>query len=86
LHLSSHLYYVDFTKAPNPSFPFLSSRIDPYCRLDLRAEHELWNDQASITVGVRNLLDGGHFEGSTLFLNNAEVPRTVFAEFRMTFK
>ncbi|MFH1419820.1 MAG: TonB-dependent receptor [Planctomycetota bacterium] len=83
LHLSSHLYYVDSTKAPNPSFPFMPSRIDPYMRLDLRAEYELWDDQASIAVGVRNLLDGGHFEGGTLFLNNAEVPRMVFAEFRL---
>jgi len=86
LHLSSHLYYIDFTKAPNPSLPFVPSRIDPYFRLDLRAEYELWDDQASISVGVRNLLDEGHFEGSTLFLNNAEVPRMVFAEFRLTLK
>ncbi len=83
LHLSNHLYFVDFCKAPNPSLPFMPSRINPYLRLDMRAEYELWDDQASIAVGVRNLLDGGHFEGSTMFLNNAEVPRMVFAEFRL---
>ncbi len=86
LHLSSHLYYVDSTKAPNPSFPFVSSRIDPYFRLDLRAEYEFWKDTASVSVGVRNLLDGGHFEGSSLFLNDAEVPRMIFAELRIALK
>ncbi|MFQ5430329.1 MAG: TonB-dependent receptor plug domain-containing protein [Phycisphaerae bacterium] len=86
LHLASHLYFVDAVKAPNPSNPFLSRRIDPYLRLDLRAEYELWNDQASFSVGVRNLLDSGHFEGSTLFMNDAESPRMVFAEFRIRVK
>ncbi len=86
LHLSSHLYYVDFLKAPNPANPFVPRRIDPYLRLDLRAEYELWNDQASIAVGVRNLLDTNHFEGTTMFLNDAEVPRMVFAEFRLTLE
>ncbi len=40
----------------------------------------------SIAVGVRNLLDSGHYEGGTLFLNDAEVPRMIFAEFRLTLK
>ncbi|MFQ5502552.1 MAG: TonB-dependent receptor plug domain-containing protein, partial [Phycisphaerae bacterium] len=83
LHLSSHLYWVDFVKAPNPSLPFISNRIEPYFRLDVVAEQELWDDRASIAVGVRNLLDSGHFEGSTIFMNDAEVPRMVFAEFRL---
>ncbi len=86
LHLSSHLYWVDFTRAPNPSCPFMRSRIAPYFRLDLRAEYELWDDQAALAVGVRNLLDSGHYEGGTLFLNNAEVPRMIFAEFRLAIK
>ena len=37
----------------------------------------------SIAVGVANLLASGHFEGSTLFLNDAEVPRMVYAELRL---
>ncbi|MFQ5489737.1 MAG: TonB-dependent receptor plug domain-containing protein [Phycisphaerae bacterium] len=86
LRLSSHLYYVDATNAPNPANPFQSRGIDPYFRLDLRAEYEFWDDRASVAVGVSNLLDSGHFEGSTLFLNDAEVPRMVFAELRFKIK
>lgn len=86
LRLSSHLYYVDAVQAPNPSNPFSPRHIDPYFRLDLRAEYEFWDDRASVAVGVRNLLDSGHYEGSTLFLNDAEVPRTVFAELRFQIK
>jgi iron complex outermembrane recepter protein len=83
LHLSSHLYFVDSVEAPNPSFPFVSRDIDRYFRLDLRAEYEFWNKQASLSVGVRNLLDDHHPEGTTLFLNNAEVPRMIYAELRI---
>ena len=86
LRLSGHLYYVDAVKAPNPANPFVSRRIDPYFRLDLRAEYEFWNDRASLAVGVSNLLDSNHYEGGTLFLNDAEVPRTIFAEFRLQIK
>jgi hypothetical protein len=83
LNLSGHLYYVDAAKAPNPANPFVPSRIDPSLRLDLRAEYAFQDDGGSIAVGVANLLDSGHFEGSTLFLNDAEVPRMVYAELRL---
>jgi iron complex outermembrane recepter protein len=83
--LSAHLYFVDATDAPNPANPFAAQRIDPYLRLDLRAEYEFQED-ASIAVGVRNLLDPDHPEGATLFLNDAEVPRTVYAELRIAIK
>lgn len=86
LHLSSHLYYVDAVQSPNPVNPFGTLRSDPYFRLDLRAEHEFWNDQASLAVGVSNLLDSHHLEGASSFLNNAEVPRMVYAEFRMRIR
>jgi iron complex outermembrane receptor protein len=86
LHLSGYLYYVDATKAPNPANPFMPRHVDPYFRLDLRAEYEFWNDDASVAVGVRNLLDSNHYEGGTLFLNDAEVPRMVYAELRLAFK
>ncbi len=86
LHLSSHLYYVDAVKTPNSAFMFVPRHVDPYFRLDLLAEYEFWNDRASVSVGVRNLLDDDHFEAGTLFLNNAEVPRMVFAELRLSFK
>jgi hypothetical protein len=55
-------------------------------RLDLNAEYEFWNDEASLAVGVRNLLDPHHYEGGTLFLNDAEVPRMIYAEFRLHIK
>jgi iron complex outermembrane receptor protein len=86
LHLSGHLYYVSTVRAPNPAVPFLGRYVSPYFRLDLRAEHEFWNDQASISVGVRNLLDPHHYEGGTTFLNDAEVPRMVYAELRVAVK
>ncbi|NLX13457.1 MAG: TonB-dependent receptor [Phycisphaerales bacterium] len=86
LHLSSHLYYVDAVQSPNPANPFGTLRSDPYFRLDLRAEHEFWQDRASVAVGVSNLLDSNHLEGGTSFLNKAEVPRMVYAELRIAFR
>jgi iron complex outermembrane receptor protein len=86
LHLSSHLYWVDAVSAPNSSFPLLPRRIDPYCRLDLRAEHEFWDDRASVAVGARNLLDRTHAEGGSAFLDWSEVPRMIYAELRLHVK
>jgi hypothetical protein len=37
-------------------------------------------DQAYVAVGVRNLLDPHHLEGTSAFINDAEVPRMVYAE------
>ncbi len=86
LHLSSHLYYVDAVTAPNVDLPFIHRNIDSYLRLDLRAEYEFWKDDASFAVGVRNLVDDSHAEGGTLFLNYAEVPSMVYAEFRVQIR
>ncbi len=86
LHLSSYLYYVDSVTAPNVDFPLVSRDIDAYLRWDLRAEQEFWKDDASFAVGVRNLLDDSHGEGGTLFLNYAEVPTMVYAEFRVRIR
>ena len=83
---SGHLYYVDAVRAPNPANPFVPRQVDSYFRLDLRGEYEFRDDQASIAVGVRNLLDSNHYEGGTLFLNDAEVPRMIFAELRLSMK
>lgn len=85
LRLSSHLYYVDASRGPNPWFPLVPQGIDPYFRLDLRAEQEFWDDRAALAVGVRNLLDKSHFEGTSAFLDEAEVPRMVYAELRVVF-
>lgn len=84
LHLGAHLYYVDAISAPNSSNPFGSRHIPRYFRLDLRAEYEFWQKRASVAVGVRNLLHENHYEGGTLFTNNAAVPRTVYAEMRVS--
>ena len=86
LHLSSHLYYVDATQIPNPANPVFLRPVDPQFRLDLRAEYEFWEDRAAIAVGVKNLLDSHHYEAGTTFLNDAEVPRMIYAELRMSFK
>lgn len=85
-HLSAHAYYVDDVYGPEPSFPFVARSIDDYWRLDLRVEHEFWDDRAALALGVRNLLDDHHPEGTSLFLNNAEVPRIFYAELRLDFK
>ncbi len=86
--LSSFLYYVGDSTAPDPAFPtpFTNLRIDDYFRLDLRAEYEFWKDRGSVAVGVRNLLDPEHPEGASSFQNFAEVPRMVYAEMRLVFK
>ena len=83
LNLGSYLYYVDATEAPDS---FGVRPIDPYLRLDLRAEYTFWDERAAVSVGVKNLLDPHHYEGSTAFLNNAEVPRMLYAELRVHFK
>lgn len=88
LRLSAHLYYVDHASGPNPTLPTQYTRLDipHYFRLDLRAEYEFWKDRGTVAVGVRNLLDPHHPEGTSGFQNYAEVPRMVYAELRMTFK
>jgi iron complex outermembrane receptor protein len=86
LHLSSHLHYVDDVAAPDPDMLFFAHDVDEYFRLDLRAEYELWDDQASVAIGVSNLLDDDHFEGSSLLINKAQVPRFVYAEFRLSIR
>jgi outer membrane receptor protein involved in Fe transport len=83
LSLSGHLYYVDATKSPNPANPFIPRRVPAYLRLDLLAEYAFWNERAAVSVGVRNLLDSHHYEGGSSFLNDAEVPRMIYAELRL---
>ena len=86
LHLSAHAFWVDAVTAPDPLNPFGSKRIDPYWRLDLRGEYEFWKDQASLAIGVRNLLDSHHPEGASQFINDAEVSRMIYAEMRFSVK
>ncbi|UCE59811.1 MAG: TonB-dependent receptor [Phycisphaerales bacterium] len=86
LHLSGHLYYVDEVKSPNPENPFVPRSIDSYFRLDVPAEYEFMADRASVAIGARNLLDSNHYEGGTLFLNDAEVPRMIYAESRLAIR
>lgn len=82
LNLSSQLFFVDSVKAANPYLPLTRKTIPSYFRLDLFAEYEIIPDRGWLTVGVRNLLDDQHPEGSTLFLHDAQVPRMYLAEFR----
>ncbi|MBN2560308.1 MAG: TonB-dependent receptor [Phycisphaerae bacterium] len=86
LHLSSHLFFVDEVNVPNGDLPMLPRREDAYFRFDLRAEHEFWDDRASLAFGVRNLTDAGHFEGGTSHFSSGEVPRMFYAEFRLSLK
>ncbi len=86
LNFSSHFYYVDAAQAPNGNFPSSIQDIDSYLRLDVMAEYEFSKKNGSLVVGVRNLLDKGHPEGGAEGLDNAEVPRMVFAEVRIELK
>lgn len=86
LNLSAHLFFVDDTNGPNPLLPFRRMQFAEYFRLDLRAEYEFWKDRGTVAVGVRNLLDSHHPEGTSLFLNNTEVPRMIYAEMRLNFR
>jgi iron complex outermembrane receptor protein len=86
IHLSSQLFYVSKTKAPNPTFPIFQKHIDEYFRLDLRAEYEFIKDRGWFAVGVQNLLDPAHFEGTSSMESEAQVPRMVYLEVKMTFK
>jgi len=86
LHLSSQLWYVDAVRSPLPTNPFASKGIPSYFRWDIRAEYEFWKKQAAFAVGVTNLTDPDHLEGRDKFYTDAEVPRMIYAEFRVTFK
>jgi iron complex outermembrane recepter protein len=86
IHLSGQLFYVSKVKAPNPTFPIFQKHIDEYFRLDLRAEYEFIKNRAWFAVGVQNLLDPAHFEGTSSMESEAQVPRMVYLEVKMTFK
>jgi len=86
VHLSANLYYTGDVEGTNPVFPLVRRDIASYSRLDLRAEHEFWKDRGSVAIGVRNLLDSHHLEGTSMLQNVAEVPRTIYAEIRLVFK
>ena len=86
LTLSSSLYFVDNVSGPNLLDLLPRRSIPSYFRLDMRAEQRFWNDRASIAVGVSNLLDNVHPEGTSMFVNPTEVPRMVYAEFRLVLK
>ena len=86
LHLSAHAFWVDAASSSDPANPFGKRSIDPYWRLDLRGEIEFWKDQASLAVGVRNLLDSHHPEGTSQFINDAQVPRMIYAEMRFSIE
>ena len=86
LHFAAQAWWVDGVDAPNPWNPFATRNIPPYWRLDLRAEYDFWKNRAQLAVGVRNLLDDHHPEGATLFLNDVEVPRMIYAELQIHYK
>lgn len=81
--LSGHLYWVDATKAWDPRLFILPASIAPYFRLDILVETDLRKDRATLSFGVKNLLDAGHLEGTSAFIDAGETPRLVFAELRL---
>jgi len=85
LTLSGQVYFVDDVKGPLPIFPLFQKHIPAYFRVDLRAEYELIKKRAWLAVGVQNLTDPAHFEATSGFETEAQVPRMVYGELRMTF-
>lgn len=83
IHLSGYLHFTGSTIGPNSDIPILPQKIGSYFRLDLRAEFDFWDDNASLAVGVRNLLDNSHPEGTSSFFATGEVPRMVYMEMRV---
>lgn len=81
--LSGHLYWVDATKAWDPRLFILPVSIAPYFRLDVLVETDLRKDRATLSFGVKNLLDAGHLEGTSAFIDAGETPRLIFAELRL---
>lgn len=84
LHVSTHWYFVDDVDAPTTLNLLTGKAISDYHRLDITARYEFWEDRAQFSVGVKNLLDNHHPEGSSQFMNESEVPRKIFAELRLS--
>ena len=61
----------------------VSSRIkaDPYTRFDVRLARQFWKKTAEVAVGVTNLTDPWHTEGT-----RAEIPRQVYVQGYFRFK
>jgi iron complex outermembrane receptor protein len=87
LQFNASLYYVD-------SLPLINDIIDggqyqsvnSYFRLDMNLRWQI-NPNMTLAVGVQNLLQGRHFETGSVEVQAmpSEEPRTVFAEWTMTY-
>jgi iron complex outermembrane receptor protein len=87
LQFNASLYYVD-------SLPLINDIIEggqyqsvnSYFRLDMNLRWQI-NPNMTLAVGVQNLLQGRHFETGSVEVQAmpSEEPRTVFAEWTMTY-
>jgi iron complex outermembrane receptor protein len=87
LQFNASLYYVD-------SLPLINGvlyggnyqSVNSYFRLDMNLRWQI-NRNMTLAVGVQNLLENRHFESGSIDTQAmpSEVPRTVFAEWTMTY-
>ncbi|MGD0389020.1 MAG: TonB-dependent receptor [Tepidisphaeraceae bacterium] len=87
LQFNASLYYVD-------SLPLINGvlyggnyqSVNSYFRLDMNLRWQI-NPNMTLAVGVQNLLQNRHFESGSIDAQSepSEVPRTVFAEWTMTY-
>jgi len=86
LQLNTSLYFVDQLKTVNEGTATGFQDVPDYFRLDVNLRWAIRRNM-SLTVGVQNALQTRHYEFGSVdsVASPAEVPRTVFADWTMTF-
>lgn len=76
--LNTQIFWSDelFNRGNTPT------RIPAYLRVDMHWAKKVWDDKADIAIGVTNLTDRMHYEGSS---NLSEVPRIFYLQARIQF-
>lgn len=72
--LNTQLYWYDTFFDPG------ETRVDPFCRFDVRLAKRIWNNNAEIALGFTNLTDHFHDEGAS-----AEIARQFYVQFFYEF-
>ena len=80
--LNTQLYWTDVA---TPNLQELQGR--PFWKLDVRLSRRLWNDQAELAVGAKNLFNNHHYEGGYDWgaRRNNEVPSQYYIQFSYRF-
>jgi len=82
--LNTMLFWSDtyYNKNAPPATGAWAHKIEPYWRFDVRLARKLWDDKAELAIGVMNLTEQEHYEGST---EMTEVPRMAYVQFFYNF-